>query len=119
MMATLDELDQVTDAANAALANIEAGARAVTAQVPPVRDTAPRWWRVSMRTHSDFVINRDVTGRRPKLDDIVKHGWHEQHDDGDEYFVHADAIAVIEISGNASTPPSTALHANCINRSKR
>lgn len=96
------------------------GAGIVTAPLPaPELKRQPLWWKVTITKHSDAQVIRSVTDRRPTVAEIRKHGWHEVHDDGDEHFVHPDAIAEIEIAAGFAAAPSTALSAHIVNPAQR
>lgn len=116
----LAELDTDRDA-HAAAASIISAARGVPAPKPAPKPAAkqPLWWKVTIVKHSDAKVIRSVTGRRPTVAEIRKHGWHEVHDDGDEHFVHPDAIAEIAIEGGFATAPADALAAHMINPKQR
>jgi hypothetical protein len=77
--------------------NGDAEAKCITPQ--------PQWWKLTLHTHSGDNVTRCITGARPIMDEIVRHGYHELRDNGDEFFVHAEAIGTIEISAGFATPP--------------
>lgn len=104
---------KATSAAAALVARAQLKARAAT------DSPAPQWWRVTFRLHSDHIEDRNVVGARPSLSRIKLEGWHEQRgDDGDEFFIHPDAIATVHIMAMTTTPPHDAADARYINRSK-
>lgn len=94
-------------------------AGALTAPATKPAEKKPLWWKVTMHLHSDRTVVCNVTGRRPTVAEIKQHGWHEVHDDGDERFVHPDAIAEIAIESGFATPPGNALAAHLVNRTRR
>lgn len=94
-------------------------AGALTTPAAKPNEQKPLWWKVTITKHSDAQVIRAITGRRPTVAEIRQHGWHEVHDDGDEHFVHPDAIAEIAIESGFATPPANALAAHLVNRTRR
>lgn len=115
MQARAEDIAAVTRA-HVAVEQAESAIKAARGVVPaPAPEPKPAkshsWWRVSMMLYSGTTVIRNVSGKRPTVTSIKKAGWHEVRDDGDEYYVAAEAIMTIDIKGGfANNPEATPWH---------
>lgn len=101
--------------AHAAADTAESAIKAARGVVPvpvlgpePKPAKQPTWWRIEITLHQGVTVIRNVT-KRPNAQTIMESGWSEERENGDQFMVGYDSIAVVEITGHVGPIPGGAL----------